>query len=346
MIRQFAVGAFVSVVICVLAGASVFGFYAIGSANPADDCPTHGVYRLVAGDAGQVTPGAPNRLRTEPNLNAAILMDIPGGAQFMTIAGPYCSDGYTWWWIDYNGTRGYTADGTAATAWVEPANSAAAPAAPAIAAAPVVPAGTYGACPATQLPALKIGSLARVTKPLGDLSLYAEPTPSTPVRATLRLGEELTVVGGPVCNNDLIWWRLANTTTEGWFSGGDVNAPLQATGPGVVGAWLEPVMGPAFGSYTLSDCPAYPARLAVGGRGRIIAGQSVPLHDVPGSPGAVITTLTRTDDFTIVGGPYCSGSFRYWAVNYSADGIFDFTNGSIGWVPEGDAVSYWLEPTS
>jgi WD40 repeat protein len=52
-----------------------------------------------------------NRLRQTPATDAAILMEIPNGAVFVTVSGPECDDeGIVWWQVDYDGALGWTAE--------------------------------------------------------------------------------------------------------------------------------------------------------------------------------------------------------------------------------------------
>ncbi len=76
--------------------------------------------RLKVGGTGRVTPGAPNRIRSQPNTSGAILGQIPPSDLFSVIGGPTCDGVYTWWQINYNGIVGWTAEGTGSDYFVEP----------------------------------------------------------------------------------------------------------------------------------------------------------------------------------------------------------------------------------
>lgn len=79
--------------------------------------------RLIIGNQGRVTPGTPNRVRSEPNTQAQVLGTIPGGEPFTVLQGPTCdsANGIAWWQVDYNGLIGWTAEGQGQTYFVEPA---------------------------------------------------------------------------------------------------------------------------------------------------------------------------------------------------------------------------------
>src|SRR5690606_30804912 len=79
--------------------------------------------RLVPGQQGRVTPGLPNVLRTLPQRGAAsaIIGEIPGGAVFSVISGPQCSEGMSWWQVNYNGLIGWTPENSSTGEyWLEP----------------------------------------------------------------------------------------------------------------------------------------------------------------------------------------------------------------------------------
>ncbi|MBL8132585.1 MAG: SH3 domain-containing protein [Anaerolineae bacterium] len=77
--------------------------------------------RLYGWTHARVTPGDPNRLRAEPESDA-VLGQIPGGAAFTILGGPVCGRGthLRWWYVDYNGMQGWTAEGRGDTYWLEP----------------------------------------------------------------------------------------------------------------------------------------------------------------------------------------------------------------------------------
>jgi uncharacterized protein YraI len=75
---------------------------------------------LTVGGQGRVTPGLPNKVRSQPGMAAAQIGNVPGEGVFSVIGGPVCADGYLWWQISYNGLTGWTADGSGSEYWVEP----------------------------------------------------------------------------------------------------------------------------------------------------------------------------------------------------------------------------------
>jgi uncharacterized protein YraI len=84
-------------------------------------CPGAPTPRLIVGGQGRVTPGVPNKLRSQPSTASDEVGSMPGEAAFTVIGGPQCADGFTWWQVNYQGTVGWTASGNISEYWVEPA---------------------------------------------------------------------------------------------------------------------------------------------------------------------------------------------------------------------------------
>ena len=91
-----------------------------GPGETAYDCPGAPPVRLRVGMTARVTPGLPNKIRSQPATGAAEVGSIPGEGIFSVTGGPTCADGYTWWQVNYQGLIGWTASGTAQEYWVEP----------------------------------------------------------------------------------------------------------------------------------------------------------------------------------------------------------------------------------
>jgi len=84
-------------------------------------CRNSMVSRLMLRIFARVTPGTPNRMRSQPGTNATVIGEIPGGASIFITGGPQCgSEGWVWWQVNYNGVIGWTAEGDNATYWLEP----------------------------------------------------------------------------------------------------------------------------------------------------------------------------------------------------------------------------------
>ena len=84
-------------------------------------CPGFLPSRLTPGQLARVTPGDPNNLRALPNVSAAIVGRMPGGAEFMVMQGPVCdAAGLAWWQVTYNGLIGWTVEGQGNEYFTEP----------------------------------------------------------------------------------------------------------------------------------------------------------------------------------------------------------------------------------
>jgi hypothetical protein len=85
-------------------------------------CPNTQPSLLMPGRQGRVSNDTPdpNRVRAEPNAQAALLGDIPAGAYFDVLEGPQCTDDGAWFKIRYDTLEGWMKEGTPAAYWVMP----------------------------------------------------------------------------------------------------------------------------------------------------------------------------------------------------------------------------------
>jgi hypothetical protein len=92
------------------------------------------------------------------------------------------------------------------------------------------------------------------------------------------------------------------------------------------------------GTTPLPVCPPLAPRLFVGGSARVTPGEPNALRSQPtrnNSLSAILGQIPGGATFLVVSGPQCAEGFYWWQVNY---------NGQIGWTPEGENSTYWLEP--
>lgn len=91
---------------------------------------------------------------------------------------------------------------------------------------------TWQPCPSTYPSRLYVGDTAFVSKdpPLAN-RLRSEPNTGSTILALIQPGEEMVVVGGPVCSNQWIWWQVRTLAggVTGWTAEGDAS-----------GYWLVP----------------------------------------------------------------------------------------------------------
>jgi len=77
--------------------------------------------RLVIGELGNVLPGlGANNLRNRASSDGIYVGEIPPEGVFRVLNGPDCNGGLAWWYVNYNGTFGWTAEGQGDTYWVAP----------------------------------------------------------------------------------------------------------------------------------------------------------------------------------------------------------------------------------
>ena len=78
-----------------------------------------------------------------------------------------------------------------------------------------------------------------------------------------------------------------------------------------------------------------PARLTVGGQGRVTPGVPNKMRSAPSTSAEQTGSIPGGDIFAVVGGPQCADGYLWWQVNY---------NGQIGWTASGSGAEYWVEP--
>lgn len=268
--------------------------------------------RLYVGGIGRVVtqPSVPNRIRTQPNFAGVVIGRIPAGAQFTVLGGPQCGAGILWWYVDYAGVVGWTAEGNGVTYYLEPVATTPPP----------------SAC---LLPnRLQIGVAGRVTPGLPNVVRDYPGTTSTgaisQVIGEIPAGGVFVVLNGPQCGSDARWWWLVNYNgLIGWT----------AEGEGTGTYWTEPYLGD--GAYV---CPGFVAsRLWVGSLGAVTFDPPYPnrLRTSYSFSAVTIGLIPVGGVFTVLQGPVCSEGTAWWYVNY---------NGVVGWTAEGQGTTYWLEP--
>jgi Tol biopolymer transport system component len=110
---------------------SLFMLFTLSCASAqdtSDSCPDDLSTHISTDNFARVTPGGgANRVRSEPTTNATALGRIPESGIFWVSDGPVCADGYTWWYAEYRGLNGWTAEGTDDEDWLEPVSDEDAP---------------------------------------------------------------------------------------------------------------------------------------------------------------------------------------------------------------------------
>lgn len=121
--------------------------------------------------------------------------------------------------------------------------------------------------------------------------------------------------------------------------GGTVTVQTPGSNVAITGG-LDPGVGtgnvsvaPVAGEQQCSLAPL--PRLTVGGKGRVTPGLPNKLRAGPSKNETMIGAMQPGDTFSVIGGPTCNDSLRWWQVNY---------NGLNGWTVDGQGSEYWLEP--
>ncbi|MBZ0291668.1 MAG: SH3 domain-containing protein [Anaerolineae bacterium] len=178
--------------------------------------------RLSVNGYGRVLPGLPNVVRTAPGTqstgsNSYVIGQIPGGGVFNVQGGPQCgTDGRWWWYVNYNGLVGWTAEGEGYNNyWVEPWYNSPPP----------------STCPYALPARLSPGGYGRVTLyPYLPNRVRQTPGYGSSVIGYIPPGAVFSVLEGPQCVNNTNWWRVNYNGVLGWTAEGN-----SAT------YWLEPV---------------------------------------------------------------------------------------------------------
>jgi len=241
--------------------------------------------RLAAGTAGQVTPGLPNILRSQPRRgsDSLILGQIPGGGVFNVLNGPICdSEGRYWWQVNYQGTVGWTPEGEAGIYWLQPYVSNPPP------------------VTCNLSPRLTVGGTAYVTPGLPNL-LRSQPRRGSDSVILGRIPGNgfFTVISGPQCGPEgRYWWQVQYGSLIGWTAEGEGST-----------YWLVP-----FGCFN-SPVP----RLAPGMVARVTPGDPNRLRSAPGSNNSVVGQVPGGGVFTVLSGPQCGPEgWTWWRVQYGS----------------------------
>ena len=189
------------------------------------------------------------------------------------------------------------------------------------------------ACVGSLAPQLVIGQTGRVARQFSSL----RNAPGGPAFRVMPAGSVFTVVDGPQCVNNLIYFRVDyGNGIVGWANESQVTSQYGANL-----YWLEPyTVVPTNTPVPVDPCGASLApQLVVGQQGEI-AQRFSTLRATPGGAGFRVVYAPAT--FTVLDGPICAGGLVYFHIDYG--------NGLVGWATESQKSSiyganqYWLEP--
>lgn len=203
--------------------------------------------------------------------------------------------------------------------------------------------------------------------PGNTLNLRAEPNATAPLIRKVYETVVFTVIAGPVCDtaSGRAWWQVKYNHDVGWLTEGEgseyfvtslvTREPIPPTitptlAPTLVQPTLPPTLTqiptvtltpsipppPTITPTVLACNDMLPARLTIGGQGRVTSGDPSNLRDTPSATGTRIRQIYHAVIFTVLAGPVCDElGRRWWQIRY---------NDSSGWAAEGDNSSYFLEP--
>jgi serine/threonine-protein kinase len=158
------------------------------------------------------------------------------------------------------------------------------------------------------------------------LALRHRPSRSAGLMDLLPTGTTLTVIGGPVESENLIWWelRMENTLT-GW-------AVEEANGTQTLRS-----ISAATGTPVVCPGGRLQTRLTVGDTGRVRDEDPRPLNIRSGAGTGFdrLGQLLANDQFLVIVGPVCEGGLAWYRIRYSGS--------REGWIAEGE-TAYFVEP--
>jgi WD40 repeat protein len=180
-------------------------------------------------------------------------------------------------------------------------------------------------CPNTLPTRLDVGQQARVVATWAS-NLRTEPALDAERILIIPGRGAFTVVNGPVCAADYLWWQIEYDGQTGWTAEGRENE-----------YWLEPLPE----SETSTDCPGAPAqRLQVGAQARQALTQDPLLVLESPSSDNTLFQIYPGDVVDVIGGPLCfpvnNSNTSWWQIRSEA--------GLEGWVAEGRPDRYYLDP--
>lgn len=168
-------------------------------ATNCDDLPS----RLAVNDFVTVNPGAPNNVRTEPSLSAAVSNLLAPGSFSQIVAGPVCADGLRWWQVGNEVMSGWTVEGSNGQYWLSQIESQ-----------------MMVSC--SPQPNLTVGGFGLVLP--GDPNVLRDgPTANgTTVTGQIPGSRSFRVLGNPICGTDgRYWYPVEYAGKLGWTALGE-----------------------------------------------------------------------------------------------------------------------------
>jgi hypothetical protein len=198
------------------------GYYLIVPGAAPDPCQPR--YNLEVGDTAEVVLNA--RVRAQPDPGSLVRTVAPAGSSVEIIGDAECVGDFLWWQVRvhvagalYTGWMAEGSDDAVLTYYLLPSD---------------LPDSADGTLCSRPLPF--VTGQAGVTR-FSDTdvkALRAEPDTDAALLFSLVSGVPFTVAGGPVCADNLNWWKIridASRSVLGWIAEGSAG----------VGYWLNPI---------------------------------------------------------------------------------------------------------
>lgn len=174
------------------------------------------------------------------------------------------------------------------------------------------------ACPNSLPPRLTIGAAAEIA-PGQPNTVRAGPTVEALNLGLLTAGTVITVIDGPVCADDFIWWEVGSVEISGWTVAGDADE-----------YYLEPVTLAPGETPTCNGLPIDPdfalGSLAVVDFNEQTAESALRLLSDPEDEEIAVAQAYNDNTLQIMAGPRCVNNRWYWQVRQMTD------QGFKGWV--------------
>jgi len=162
---------------------------------------------LAVGGTAKINAAGGLNVREQASRSAKQVGKLNSGVVVTLIGGPAEADGYTWWQVDNgSGLKGWVAAGTASDPWLLPQEAPAS--------------GTGGGGRLVNRP-IELGDRVQVTTQGNQVLTLREGAGlgGTAVARVIK-GTEFIVRGGPVRENEMLWWQLEGEKVNGWAAEG------------------------------------------------------------------------------------------------------------------------------
>ncbi len=145
---------------------------------------------FLVGDRVIITPigSGRNRLRTEASTNSTVIDLIELGGLIELLDGPVCNESIVWWFVDWNGVTGWTAERGSGVIWFE----------------------------AIDFSRFQVGAFVTVYTNDDGLSMRENTTITSRLIQTLPSGTRVQLVNGPTEAGGFIWWQVITNNQIGW----------------------------------------------------------------------------------------------------------------------------------